>query len=863
MNKTNKWIVLKFGGTSVASRENWEVIASVIKKRILDGYKVVAVFSAITGISNKLEDLLEEALKGKFKDSLNIIRNEHENLSEQLDIELDEKISNDFECLSRLSLGVSLIGEVSPRLKAQFLSFGELMLTRIGFSFLQKTGIKSKWIDIRDFLVSEDEYSNDFSRYLSACCDYSHDEAFVNCLNLMNTDLVVCQGFIASNSLKETVLLGRGGSDVSASYIAAKIGALHLEIWTDVPGMYTADPRQIPESLLIKFLSFEEAQEISAMGAKVLHPRCISPARRYKIPLRIFCTQNPEIEGTIITSEGESSASQVKAISLKYDIILVSMESIVMWQQSGFLSDIFNCFKKYGISIDLVSTSETNVTVSLDQRANSMEHLIDFLVADLNKFCKVRIIAPCASVSLVGKNIRSILHKIGHTLEVFEEQKIYLVTQASNDLNLTFVVDEDQAERLAGLLHELLFRERKNDRYFGKTWRELFAEEESKELYNQPDWWLKKREEIIDIAGKGTPVYIYDEETLEDVINEVSSLKNVDEVFYSVKANWHKDILGKVYDAGFGFECVSEGEIRHVIEIFKGINPERILFTPNFVARSEYEFAFMHKVNVTIDNLYPLEKWGDLFHDKKIILRIDPGEGHGHHKYVHTAGLMSKFGIPRSQLAELFKLIRSKQLKIKGLHAHSGSGILSHEVWSKTAVFLSSVAEEIGDVEILDLGGGFGVPEKPGQKPLDLVSLDESFSKFKRAYPDYKIWIEPGRFIVARCCALITKVTQIKTKGEICYIGVDAGMNSLIRPALYGSYHEIMNLSKADIQPTLSANIVGPICESGDTLGYSRYIAPSEEGDLILIGTTGAYGRAMSSTYNLREPARECFIYKK
>jgi diaminopimelate decarboxylase/aspartate kinase len=161
---------------------------------------------------------------------------------------------------------------------------------------------------------------------------------------------------------------------------------------------------------------------------------------------------------------------------------------------------------------------------------------------------------------------------------------------------------------------------------------------------------------------------------------------------------------------------------------------------------------------------------------------------------------------------------------------------------------------------VLDLGGGLGVPERPGQASLDLAQFDALLGRFRQAHPDYQLWIEPGRFLVARAGALLTRVTQLKTKEHVQYVGVDAGMNTLIRPALYGSYHAIVNLSRIDEPPTTVANVVGPICESGDTLGHSRALPDPSEGDVLLVATTGAYGRAMSSTYNLREPAREVVL---
>ena len=158
------------------------------------------------------------------------------------------------------------------------------------------------------------------------------------------------------------------------------------------------------------------------------------------------------------------------------------------------------------------------------------------------------------------------------------------------------------------------------------------------------------------------------------------------------------------------------------------------------------------------------------------------------------------------------------------------------------------------------LGGGLGVPEKPGDRTLDLEALDASLADFRQEYPQYRLWLEPGRYVVARAGVLLTRVTQTKGKGEMKYIGVGTGMNSLIRPALYGAYHEIVNLTRADEMPSETVTVVGPICETGDRLGSDRLLPPTEEGDVILIANAGAYGHVMSSAYNLREVAREIVI---
>ena len=163
-------------------------------------------------------------------------------------------------------------------------------------------------------------------------------------------------------------------------------------------------------------------------------------------------------------------------------------------------------------------------------------------------------------------------------------------------------------------------------------------------------------------------------------------------------------------------------------------------------------------------------------------------------------------------------------------------------------------------MKTIDLGGGLGVPEKPGDKEFDLGRLDETLAEIRETYPQFNLWLEPGRFLVARAGVLLTRVTQTKGKGDMRYVGVATGMNSLIRPALYGAYHEIVNLTRADQSPSETVTVVGPICESGDRLGSDRLLPPTQEGDVILIANTGAYGHVMSSRYNQRDVAKEIVI---
>jgi diaminopimelate decarboxylase/aspartate kinase len=305
---------------------------------------------------------------------------------------------------------------------------------------------------------------------------------------------------------------------------------------------------------------------------------------------------------------------------------------------------------------------------------------------------------------------------------------------------------------------------------------------------------------------------------------------------------------------------VSPGEIKRVLELFPDIDRKRILFTPNFAPRAEYEWGLDENVWVTLDNLFPLKHWAKAFKGKEVFVRIDTGQGRGHHEHVRTAGVHSKFGVPLFEIDELDELLTRAGARVAGLHAHTGSGVMSPEAWLDTGRELLKLVERFPEVRYVDLGGGLGVPEKTGQAPLDMRALDKALAEIKSGCGNREIWLEPGRYIVAQAGVLLTRVTQTKGKGEVQYVGVNSGMNSLIRPALYGAYHDIVNLSRYGKPASDLVTVVGPICETGDRLGSDRQLPPAKENDVLLIANAGAYGYVMSSRYNLREPAEELLI---
>jgi diaminopimelate decarboxylase/aspartate kinase len=845
------WTVLKLGGTSVSSVTYWDQVAVELRQRLDRGERVLVVQSALAKVTDLLERLLDadDATRAAL---LIELKDRHARLAAEMKVDV-ALLAPRFERLARLTTGAALIGEVTPRVRAEVLAHGELMASELSAGYLARLGLPVEWWDARELLQSVPAANQtDRAASLSAICDTAEDSGLVARL-AAGPPLKLTQGFIARNAAGDTVVLGRGGSDTSGAYFAAKLGAALLEIWTDVPGMYTADPRLVGQARLLKALDYDEAQEIASTGAKVLHPRCLEPVRRHGIPLTIRCTPNPAAPGTHIGAHAGATGGRVKAISVRKGVTLVSMETVGMWQQVGFLADVFACFKRHGLSVDLVSTSETCVTASLDEAANAATAgQLERLATDLGALCKPRIIRGCAAVSVVGRRMRANLHRLAPALELFEEREVFLVSQAANDLNFTFVVEEAAAERAAKALHALLIPQGAEDATFGARW-----DADRPVARTRTPWWVAERTRLLELATRGTPVYAYSAASVRSAVAELKALKSIDRVLYAMKANPHPGLLRLMAEAGVGFECVSPGELARVNELAPGTDP---LFTPNFAPRAEYQAALAAGITVTLDNLHCLEHWGADFAGRAVFLRLDPGQGAGHHRHVRTAGTLSKFGIPFDELDRVTALTREHGVTVIGLHAHLGSGIVEADAWRAAGARLLSAAERFPALKVLDLGGGLGLPDRPGAEGLDLAQLELGLAELKRARPDLALWLEPGRFLVARAGVLLTRVTQRKGKAGELYVGVDAGMNSLIRPALYGAHHEILNLTRLEQAATETATVVGPICESGDVLGRDRRLPPCQEGDVLLIADTGAYGAAMASSYNLRAPAVEVVL---
>lgn len=849
-----EWVVMKFGGTSVSSVDCWKTICKQVNRNVEDGKYVLVVVSALSGVTNQLTRLAADTVPDDMPSLLSELRNRHLSLLDELGLE----VPGQFE--ARWNKLAGLLDGRSPGLpdetKALVMAHGELLASTIGQQALLAAGLESNWQDARN-LLSAAPGSTDEA--FAARCDDHVDPALGQRLSGMGR-VHITQGFIASGPAGTTCLLGRGGSDTSAAYLAARLLAARLEIWTDVPGIFSADPRMVPEARLLRRLSYSEAQELASMGARVLHPPSIQPAQRHDVPVFIRDTNRPDEQGTCIGARSASEEAQVKGVVSRENITLISMENPSMWRQAGFLADAFAVFKRHGYSVDLISTSESTVTVSLDPQspAHLDTDLMSAFLEDLRQLCKVRVHNGCVSISLVGNSIRTILGRLSAALDVFQDRHVHMVTQSANDLNLTLVVDSEHAISLVRKLHQLLIASAADNRpEFGPSWRELTR------LQLPPDrvdpWWVSKAQRLQSLMADRDAAYVYDLDTARAAALRLTGLESVSRVFYAVKANDHPGLLRTLAGQGMGFECVSMAEVEHVRSAVPGIARNDILFTPNFAPRGEYETAVQQGIHLTVDNSWAIHQWPGVFAGQEIFLRLDLDTGYGHHRKVITSGSDSKFGISLDHIEECLKILNAHGAMVIGLHAHTGSGVHNAEVWREQLQRFLEVLPIFPDARILDLGGGLGVPDRRGQPGFDLVRMNELLAE-TIGDREVEIWLEPGRYLAAECGVLLSRVTQLKTKGQYHYLGINVGMNALIRPALYGAYHDIANLSRIHDPAERMYRVVGPICESGDVIGESRLLPVSEEGDIMVVANAGAYGRVMSSRYNRRYPPEELTI---
>jgi diaminopimelate decarboxylase/aspartate kinase len=463
---SDKWLVLKFGGSSVRGLEQWRSICDRVAEGRAGGYRLLLVCSALEGITDLLHDIsrapADDELHACFVDR-------HRTCATALEVDAREWIEKAADQCD--SLRSELAAKPSPAVVAKLLALGEWLSTRIGWAFL-KRHCEIDWMDARGLLeVVEDPERSERRQWLSADCQPGADAALREGLDGC-ADVVITQGYVAGMPGGGTALLGRGGSDTSAALLGGRIGAERVEIWTDVPGLFTADPREVPHARLLRQLDYAEALEMAASGASVVHARCIRAAAATGTPLWIRDTAQPEIGGTHIN--GETTPEQAaKAVVCQRGMAVLLLQNIDPRQQVGFLAWVFAVIAARGISIDLVATSETTTTVALNLESNHLEAGdLAGLVEELRARCKIDLFQDCVCVNVVGRGVRTALARLDAAFANFEASPLLMVSQSANDLCLSLLVNRGDEKALLGAAHQALIPGKANE-LFGPSWLEL------------------------------------------------------------------------------------------------------------------------------------------------------------------------------------------------------------------------------------------------------------------------------------------------------------------------------------------------------------------------------------------------------
>ena len=435
--------VLKFGGTSVGSAENLSRVLAIVRAQ--GGERPVVVVSAHSGVTNELLRLARAAVAGGY--SLRKLRRIHRDLYDAIGVDyaVVEPLLDELNDLLR---GLKLVGELTPRSLDLVASFGERMSARGIAAYFAANEIPSEAVEAWDLGLRTD------SRFGEATPDPACFSAIRQALARFLDVVPVVTGFVAKDAAGNVTTLGRSGSDFTATILGAAAQAREVEIWTDVDGVMSADPRVVKNARSIPALSIAEASELAYYGAKVIHPATMLPAVEKRIPVRVRNTAKPDHEGTLILLDAPPSRQPVKSIASKRGIILVTVASTRMLLQAGFMARIFEVFAKHDLSVDLVATSEVTVSVTVDTDRN-----LDAVTRDLSEFSETTVERELAQVCVVGEGIRD---RVGTAAEVFAALKqarlpVRLISHGGTKINISFLVDADQVAKCVRALHRAFF----------------------------------------------------------------------------------------------------------------------------------------------------------------------------------------------------------------------------------------------------------------------------------------------------------------------------------------------------------------------------------------------------------------------
>jgi len=463
----NRLVVMKFGGTSVEDASAILRTAGIVAGRVKKGVRPVVVVSAMARVTDLLISAANTAAHGDRASALAIterLRIRHKDAACQLaarscgqdqptpqDPELlatHRWMDAEFDGLDEILRGLAIVGELTPRISDMVVSYGERISSRMIAEAFLRGGISAVHVDARQCIITDAQYGKAIPQ--DAAIEQRLKQHVLPHLN--DGRVPVMGGFIGSTEQGVTTTLGRGGSDFTAAIIGAGIDAAAIEIWTDVDGIMTADPRVCPDALRVRSISFEEAAELAYFGAKVLHPATILPAVRKNIPVFVLNSRNPDNEGTRITALAPHCRSPFKSIAVKKRLTIMDIVASRMLMSHGYLRSIFEVFDRHKCPVDMVSTSEVSVSLSLDSNEK-----LPAVAADLSKLADVKYEGRKALVCMVGENIRGQSGIAARVFQAVRHVNLRMISQGASEINMSFMIEEDDADEAVRSLHAEFF----------------------------------------------------------------------------------------------------------------------------------------------------------------------------------------------------------------------------------------------------------------------------------------------------------------------------------------------------------------------------------------------------------------------
>jgi aspartate kinase len=451
-------VVMKFGGTSVEDPAAIERTAAIVQSRVAQGKNPVVIVSAMARVTDQLLRAASCAAQGDRTGALAMssrLRSRHRDTAAAL-VKTPEDaatlitlIDNKFDSLDEVLRGLAAILELTPRISDLIVSFGERISSQIVAAAFRERGMDAAHVDAREVIITDSEFQK--AAPIDALIEQKAQEHLFPLIK--KAKVPVMGGFIASNEAGVTTTLGRGGSDFTGALVGGAVNADAIEIWTDVDGIMTADPRVCPDALRVKVISFEEAAELAYFGAKVLHPATILPAVKKNIPVLVLNSRNAACEGTRIISIAPHCKSPFKSIAVKKKLAIIDVVASRMLMTHGYLKQIFEVFDKHKCAVDMVSTSEVSVSLTVDSNASLPD-----LSAELGKLADVKYEGKKALVCMVGEDIRGQSGIAAQVFNAIKHVNVRMISQGASEINMSFMIEEDDAEEAVRSLHAAFFQ---------------------------------------------------------------------------------------------------------------------------------------------------------------------------------------------------------------------------------------------------------------------------------------------------------------------------------------------------------------------------------------------------------------------